>query len=474
MRTEQYRSSAEDVLSFIDNSPSCYHVVDNLKKQLITDGFTELHEGSDWNILPGGGYFVIRGGASILAFRVPEEVNFASGNNEKQITGFHVIASHSDSPSFKIKENPELSAAGYVKLNIEKYGGMLCAPWFDRPLSAAGRILVREKNGNRTALKTRLVDFNRDLLMIPSVAIHMDRTANDGHKYNAQIDMLPLLGEFGFTGNENANAMNPVEGTGTKPAQSIIKRIAAEAAEVRPEEIVSMDLFLYNRMRSSIWGMQEEFISAPKLDDLACVRTSFNGFMRSTGAQNSISMCCVFDNEEVGSGTRQGAASTFLADVMHRICSSLGGDENAYRRSIAQSFLVSADNGHAVHPNYPGKSDPINRPRMNGGIVIKHSANQKYTTDAVSEAICCEICENAEIPYQIFTNRADMAGGSTLGNLSAVQVPILSVDIGLAQLAMHSPYETAGVMDPMWMEKFAEAFYNTNLQLENDMWIVEQ
>ena len=372
-----------------------------------------------------GCYFTTRNGSALIAFSLPEG----------EWNGFRIAASHSDSPSFKIKENPEMEAEGhYVKLNVERYGGMLCAPWFDRPLSVAGRVAVKE--GGRVTAK--LVNVDRDLLMIPNLAIHMNRQANEGYSYNAQKDLLPLYG--------------------SAAAKGTFFRVVAEAAGVREDEILGHDLFLYNRQKGTIWGAEEEFLSIGRLDDLQCAFSTLKGFLAGEKKRYG-AVYCVLDNEEVGSGTRQGAASTFLKDVLMRISFSQGGGMEDYLRRIAASFLVSADNAHAVHPNYGEKADPVNRPYLNGGIVLKYSANQKYCTDGLSAAVFKDVCREAGVPFQVFTNRSDLPGGSTLGNISTSQVAVSAVDIGLPQLAMHSPYETAGTMDTVYLIRAAKKYF---------------
>lgn len=416
--------TARELLEFLEKSPSPYHAVANMAQILKENGFKRLEEAERWRLEPGKGYFVIRNDSAIISFRIPKGM----------WKGFHIVASHSDSPCFKIKENPEMEAEGCVKLNVERYGGMLCAPWMDRPLSVAGRVAVRE-NGQ---VKTRLACVDRDLLMIPNLAIHMNRQANEGISFNAQKDLLPLLG--------------------TENVQGSFWKLVAEAAGVTPEEILGHDLYVYNRQKGSVWGAGAEFLSCGRLDDLQCAFASLKGFLAGKKEQ-WMAVHCVLDSEEVGSSSRQGAASTFLKDVLTRINSGLGGDMEAYLCRIAESFLISADNAHAAHPNYGEKADPVNRPRLNGGIVIKFSANGRYCTDGFTAAVMKEICREAGVPYQIYTNRSDMAGGSTLGNLSAAQVPLATVDVGLPQLAMHSPYETAGVRDTGYLIRALETFF---------------
>lgn len=440
MRKQTAKETAQELFSFIEKSPSCFHVIENMKKELEKEGYEQLLESCDWKIEYGGKYYVVRNGSSLIALRIPKK----SDADAQFPAGFQIMASHSDAPTFKIKEHPEMEAEGqYVKLNVEKYGGMLCAPWFDRPLSVAGRLLVKRDG----AICPVLVNVNRDLVMIPNLAIHMNREANEGLKYNAQKDMLPLYGD------------ETAKGT-------FFKQIGA-AAGVTEEEIVGHDLFLYNRMPGSIWGADEEFISSAKLDDLQCAFASLKAFLTAEDGA-SIPVHCVFDNEEVGSGTRQGAASTFLQDTLLRVCDSMGISTSVYRRMLASSFMLSADNAHGVHPNYPEKACPTNRPYLNGGIVIKFSANQKYTTDGVAAAVFKEICSLAGVPYQVYLNRSDVAGGSTLGNISTTQVALKTVDIGLAQLAMHSPYETAGVLDTPYMIQAARKFFESTVLEEKD------
>ena len=421
----------KELMSFLDKSPTAFHAISSIKKKLVASGYSELAESEKWELTEGGKYFVTRNDSSIIAFRVPR-FNF---------TGFMISAAHSDSPAFKVKENPEIIENGYVMLNVEGYGGMLMAPWLDRPLSVAGRIIV--KNGNK--LEVRLVNVDRDLLLIPNVAIHMNRDANKGQTWNAQVDMLPVLGS-------------------ADEAKGSFMRIIAESASVSDSDIISHDLFVYARDKGKVWGGSDEYISSPHLDDLQCVYGCLEGFL---GANNSSSVpvLAVFDNEETGSLTKQGADSTLLEDVLKRISLSCGKDEESYYRSVSSSFMVSADNAHALHPNHPEKADPVNRPAINKGIVIKFNAAQHYTTDAVSCAVYRDLCESNDIPVQVFTNRSDSRGGSTLGNVSNAHVSLNTVDIGLAQLAMHSCYETAGAKDTKHLIDAMTIFYSKTFRV---------
>lgn len=417
----------QNLLEFLEKSPSAYHAVANMAKMLDDAGFERLNEGERWQLGEGRDYYVTRNGSALIAFRIPK----------KDYAGFQIMASHSDSPVFKIKSNAEIEVdKKYMKLNVEKYGGMLCAPWLDRPLSVAGRIVVQTDGG----VETRLVAPDRDLMIIPNLAIHMNRNVNDGYEFNAQKDMLPLIGGMDAKGG--------------------LMKLVAEEAGVGEADILDMDLFLCLRMKGTVLGLNGEFIASPRLDDLQCAFASLTGFLEAEPA-HSVAVHCVMDNEEVGSGTKQGAASTFLKDVLHRINAGMGRTEEEYLMSLASSFMVSADNAHSVHPNQTDKADPTNRPYMNEGIVIKYSANQKYTTDAVSGALFKSICKKAGVPCQAFHNRSDMLGGSTLGNISNTQVALNTVDIGLPQLAMHSPYETAGSKDTAYLVEAARLLFSS-------------
>ncbi len=421
--------TVKGLFEFIEESPSQFHVVENERQRFLKEGFIELSESKQWNIELGKNYFVTRNGSSILAFRMPK----------KEYTSFMIMASHSDSPSFRIKEMPEMKEGHYVKLNTEKYGGMLMAPWFDRPLSIAGRAIIKTKNG----IETKLVNLDKDLCMLPSLAIHMNREANDGYKYNPQKDLLPLVSM-----DENFK----------------LKKLVADSLSVKEDDILGSDLFLYNREPGKVWGANDEFISIRRLDDLQCSYSSMMGLLAAKNSNTAVQVHVTFDNEEVGSGTKQGADSTFLYDTLVRINEAMNGNNSTLLTAIANSFMVSADNAHALHPNYPEKSDPTNKVFMNEGVVIKFNANQKYMTDGLAYGIFAELCNQAKVPYQTFVNRSDVAGGSTLGNISNAHVSINGVDIGLAQLAMHSCYETAGVKDTEYLLKIATKFYESVIE----------
>lgn len=427
---EKYVKQTKELLDFIDKSPSVFHVTDNIINELEKAGFEELKEKNSWELEAGKGYYVVRNDAAIIAFRLPEI-------SKDHIKGFHMIAAHGDSPCFKVKEQPEIKQDNrYIKLNTEKYGGMILSTWFDRPLSVAGRLVVREEEG----LKSVPVNVDKDLLVIPSLAIHMNREANKGMELNPQVDTLPL---FAQTGEE-------------EPGKELLK-IVAECAGVSVDDILGHDLFVYVRDRGRFLGADGEFILAPRLDDLQCVYAGLQAMLESV-PKEYINVFAMFDNEEVGSGSRQGADSDFLQDILERICTAADKGREHYLRLMADSFMLSADNAHAVHPNHPEKSDPTNRPYLNGGPVIKFHAGQKYTTDGVTAAYVKNMCRQAKVPFQTYTNRSDMAGGSTLGNIATTHVSVASADIGLPQLAMHSAVETAGTKDLYYGIKLFKIF----------------
>lgn len=419
------------LLDFLNDSPSCYHAAANVAQRLVKEGYLRLYEGEAWHLSEGGRYFVLRGGASLIAFRVPKQ-NFR---------GFMIAAGHSDSPTFKVREEAEVpSAGGCLRLSVEPYGGMVMRSWLDRPLSVAGRVVIREDG----RLMTRLVNVDRELLVIPGVAIHMDREVNKGTPLKANVDMLPLLG------------------MGTEPGA--FRRIIAGEAGVPEEKLMSAELFLYPRQAAVLTGAAGEFVASPRLDDLQCVFGCVEGFLAAKDSE-SVPVLAVFHNEEVGSGTRQGADSTFLVDVLRRASNAMGRTEEEYLTAAANSFLVSADNAHAIHPNHPEYADGREFPVLNGGVVVKYNAAQRYTTDAVSDAVFRQVCREAGVPVQRYSNRADLPGGSTLGNISTAHLSVHSVDIGLPQLAMHSAFEVAGAKDTAYLIQamtvyFASSFRN--------------
>ena len=432
---ENYLEEAGACLAFIEKSVSCFHAVENVRMQLKEKGFIELREQDEWTLEPGKGCFVTRNDSSLIAFQMPERP-FG------EAAGFHITASHSDSPAFKVKPQAELLAENsYVRLNVEPYGGMIYASWMDRCLSVAGKIVF--KQGDTLASKT--VNIDEDLLVIPNLAIHMNHEINKNLTYDPQTDLQPLFcGEWEKEGKESCTGI-------------LEKKIAASAG-IREEDLLGRDLFVYVREKGKLAGADKELMISPRLDDLECVYASLKAFLASK-PERYVTVCAVFDNEEVGSYTRQGAASTFLKDTLERIGEGMGRKGSSYLRMLSDSFMVSADNAHALHPGFPQKADPSNRPRLNKGIVIKYHGGQKYTTDAYSEAVIKSLCQQAGVPYQTYCNRSGTVGGSTLGNISAAQVSIPAADVGLPQLAMHSAVETAGSRDVEYLIRMLKVFY---------------
>ncbi len=415
-----------ELVKFINESPTAFHCVDTVKLKLGKEGYTELPEASSWELKPGKSYYTVRNSSSLIAFSIPEENPFA---------GFHVFSAHSDSPCFRIKENPEMVFEGnLVRLNVEKYGGMILSSWLDRPLSIAGRVVFQ--NGER--LKEKLINIDRDLCVIPNVAPHMDPEINSGKKYSAQNDMLPLFGDFSSAGK--------------------FDDLIAQEAGVQADDILGKDLFLYAREKGTFVGRDKELLLSPRLDDQACVFAGLRGLTNSK-ASRYVKVLAVFDNEEVGSGTKQGADSSFLEDVLVRICEAFSLSGSEYIRLISESFNISADNAHAVHPAMPSKADPTSRPYINRGVVLKFSGNQKYTTDAYSAAYIRKLAKDAGIILQNYSNNSDVAGGSTLGNISTSHVSMKTADIGLGQLAMHSSVETMGTKDYTDMVRLVEKYF---------------
>ncbi len=414
------------MLHYIEKSPTCFHAVQALEELLKANGYAYLPEGG-WELVPGGKYYTTRSGSSLIAFRIPVE----------KPVSFMLTASHTDSPCFRIRDHADLPGT-YARISTERYGGLINAPWLDRPLSIAGRVLVR--NGSR--VETRMVDFEKPVVLIPNLAIHLNREANNGLKYDAARELFPLYG-----------------GKDASFRSGLAKKLGC--AE---DDILATDLFVYCPEKGMVWGPEGEFVSSPRLDDLACVYSSLQGFLtaRETAA---IPMFSAFDNEEIGSETKQGAASMFLPDTMQAICEAMGICAADYRRMLGSSMMLSCDNGHAVHPNRPEMADQKEAPVLNGGVVIKHSV--RYATDGVASAVFSEICRKANVPVQHYSNRPDQAGGSTLGNIANTKTAMSTVDIGMAQLAMHSCYETAGSQDVDSFIRAAAAFYGTVLQAED-------
>ncbi len=414
-----------DVVNFINESPTAFNAVDNLKKELVNNNFIELLEKEKFNLKKGNKYFITRNDSCIIAFKIGKDVN-----NDYS---FKIVASHADSPCFKIKPNYNNKQDIYNRINIEPYGGMIVSTWLDRPLSIAGRIIIKQDN----QIVSKIINIKKPILMIPNMCIHFNREINKGYEYNFARDMVPFIGQDDL-GND-------------------ILSLVSEELNVNKEDVLNFDLFTYNFEKGYLWGKNDEYISSPRLDDLECAYVTMKSFIDSEDNKN-INICTVFDNEEVGSTTIQGANSDFLNIVLRRINNALNFDEETYYCALSKSFLVSSDNAHAVHPNL-NFTDSNNKVYMNKGIVIKFNASQSYTTDAYSSGVVQNICLKNNIPYQFFTNKSDIRGGSTLGNISNTHVSLKSCDIGLGQLAMHSSFETAGAEDILYLYNFIKNFY---------------
>lgn len=424
----------KEIMNFIDESVTAFNAIDNLKKELLKNKYEELDEKKEYKILKGHKYFITRNGTSVIAFNVGKKLINPS---------LQIAASHTDCPTFKIKPEAFIFDKNYLKLNTEVYGGAIYYPWLDRALGIAGRVIVRNKEG----LKTITYKSSEPFCVIPSVAIHQNRDVNKGIELNPQIDMLPLV----------------------SLEDGDLKAFLAKEIKTKKEDIKGFDLYLYPMDKAFNWGLKKEFITSFHIDNLECAYTTFKAFL-NTFNDNNINVYCSFDNEEVGSLTRQGADSNFLEVTLQRLSKALKLD---YYALVSNGMLLSCDNGHALHPNHPEKSDPVNRPLMNKGVVIKYNANQSYTSDGLTSAIFTNLLDSKKIPYQYFANRSDSKGGSTLGNLSNSHVSILSIDIGLAQLAMHSPMETAGVKDIKYMIDACKEFYNAHLSVKGDTYILK-
>lgn len=432
-------ADAQGLCDFIRACPSAFHACAAICARLDAAGFARLAEGEAWRVLPGGRYYTTRNNSSVIAFTVGEDLSDYH---------FQVAAAHGDSPVFKVKAAPELCGpGGYLRLDVEAYGGMIDHTWLDRPLGVAGRALVRERGASGTRVVSRLVDTARDVALIPSVAIHLDRESGRSPQLNRAVDLCALFS----AGDLSAGAFD---------------RMVASELGVEPADVLARDLFLYNRQQPAVWGAAGEFVSAPKLDDLACAYAALEGFLAAGINPAQVNVYACFDNEEVGSNTKQGAESTFLRDVLSRANAALGKSDEELARAVAASFLVSCDNAHACHPNHPEKHDEANRCWLNGGIVVKEAANQHYCTDAFSRAVFLAVLDAEGIPHQAFANRSDMAGGGTLGNLSNIQVSMHGVDVGLPQLAMHSCYETAGARDVALGARALEAFFAADIAID--------
>ena len=423
-----------DLVEFMNNSVCNFWAVQTIRERLEIEGFCELDATESWNLKPQGKYYVVKNHSAIFAFVVGEG---------DAASGFKIISAHSDSPGFRIKPNPEMvTDGGIVKLNTEVYGGPILYTWFDRPLSIAGRVMLRSNDALHP--ETKLVKIGRPLLTIPHLAIHFNRSVNDGNKLSKQKDVLPVIGRIN----------NMIE------RENYVLRLVASELGVKVEDILDCDLLLYDTTPACLVGVNDEFITSGRLDDLGMAHAAMTALLES-GNGVMTRVMAIFDNEETGSGTKQGAASPILANILRRIVACQGGNEEDFLRAIACSFMVSADNAHGVHPNYSEKHDPTNHPVLGDGPVIKINANCKYMTDADSAAVFKQICDNASVPCQYFVNHSDSAGGSTLGNILTSQIDLRGVDMGSAMWAMHSVRETCSTDDHVYVIKAFTEFYNS-------------
>ncbi|MGL4798077.1 MAG: M18 family aminopeptidase [Cellulosilyticaceae bacterium] len=422
-----------NLLSFIDNSPSMFHAAHSITSILDANGFKQLNPSDAWTLQEGGKYYITSNNSAVIAFCV-------HSNNVAE-EGFRVVGAHTDVPGFRIKPNPQMQTESYVKLNTEVYGGPIFNTWLDRPLSVAGRVALKSKNVLHPTM--RLVDIEKPILIIPNLAIHMNREVNQGVKLNTQKETLPILSYI----------KEKVEG-------NLLLELVAKKLDVEPSSILDMDLFLYPVEKSCLVGINEEFISAPRLDDLSMVYSGLQALLNTTST-TGVTVLAAFDNEEVGSMTKQGAHSPLLGSVLERISMSLHADhKESYFRAIANSFLISADVAHLLHPNYPEKSDPTNKVLPGNGPAIKLSASCSYTTDSDSFGVFANLCKSHDIPFQVFVNRSDERGGSTIGPVSTSHVAMRAVDIGTPMLSMHSARELMASDDFIHTTSAMQAFFN--------------
>lgn len=423
---------AENLIDYIYDSPTAFNAVETSKDLLLKNGFNELKMNEKWKLKVGGKYFITKNSSSLTAFVI---------NSDNMQDGFRIIGSHSDSPTFRIKPNAEMTVENsYLKLNTEGYGGAILSTWFDRPLAIAGRVVL--KSENVLCPRQEIININRPVCIIPNIAIHMNRSINDGYKFNKQKDTLPLVGLINDTLEKDDFLLNEI----------------SRELNVDKKEILDFDLYLYEYEKGNIIGPSEEFISSSRLDNLSMAHASLHGLIDSKG-KNGINIASIFDNEEVGSSTKQGADSNMLLNLLERICISLGKDREEFFSAIYSSFMISADLAHALHPNLVEKHDPTNKPIMGGGPVIKISANQAYTSDAFSSGVYKNICKKCGVKYQQFVNRSDERGGSTIGPISSTHLDINSVDIGSPILSMHSVRELGSVEDHFNIYKTFVEFY---------------
>ncbi|MDE6715390.1 MAG: M18 family aminopeptidase [Muribaculaceae bacterium] len=431
----ELKQTGKSLQTFLNESPCNFIATETIAQHLEKAGYKKLSQKDDWKAKPGDKIYFTKNDSSIYAVKVGK-ANIAEN-------GFRIITAHSDSPCFRIKPNPEITTeGGIVKLNTEVYGGPILYTWFDRPLSVAGRVLLRGESA--LAPVTKLVNIKRPILIIPHLPIHFNRAVNEGNPLSKQKDMLPILGIVTEEAERNNMLIN----------------VICDELQVEKNEIIDFDLLLYPTEGATLVGAHSEFICSARIDDLSMAHAAMTALIESEDDNQATLVMGIFDNEETGSGTKQGAASPVLANILRRIVLSQNGNESDFIQATANSFMISADNGHAFHPNYGEKFDPTNHPVQGGGPIIKINANCKYMTDAKSAAVFAEICRRANVPVQYFVNHSDVAGGSTLGNIFTGQMEIEGVDVGNPIWAMHSCCETGTVIDQYYMIKAFTTFYN--------------
>ena len=427
---------ATELIDFLYNSPTAYHAASSVKDMLDNDGFTELSEKDSWSLEKGKKYYLVKNDSAVIAFKV--------GNGDIEKDGFRIIGSHTDAPGFKIKPNAEMKSEDhYVRLNTEVYGGPILYTWFDRPLGVAGRVILKGKSPLKP--EVRLVNVNKPVLIIPSLAIHMNRSVNDGYAFNKQKDTLPLVGFV----NEKLEK------------EGYLISLLTKELGVNKEDILDFDLFLYEYEKGCIMGINDEFISSGKLDDQWMVFAGVKALMNSTDIDSTKVMICI-DNEEIGSLTAQGAQSNFIRRTLERISIALSKNTEEFFRALSNSLMISADLAHAVHPNLPEKHDPSNRPVLGNGPVLKIAASGSYSTEGVAAGVFESVCKEANVPMQKFVNRSDVRGGTTIGPMSAADLCIPVVDMGAPILGMHSVRELATVKDNFYTIEAFTKFFSLN------------
>ena len=430
----EVKSFAREVIEFIDESPSTYHVVKNCSDILDENGFERIMPREKWEIKKGGKYFLKKSSSTIIAFTVGEDFDVKNG--------FKIFGAHTDSPCFRIKPNPEIVTENVVRLNTEVYGGPILSTWFDRPLSIAGRVIV--KGENSFFPRTVKIKIDEPLLTIPNLAIHQNREVNNGVKIDKQNDVLPVISLI----NKNFER------------EGYLERVILEKTGIKKEDIIDFDLYLYASEKGCLLGANEEFMSSPKIDNLASVYTGLIGLLEAEENQDRINIFVAFDNEEIGSATKQGADSNYLLNTLERISLALGLSRGDFLQMLESSYILSADAAHAAHPAHLGKTDPTNRGRINEGISIKISAKQKYTSDGYSIAVIKQLIEGTEIQIQPFVNESNELGGSTIGPISSTHLDIDGVDLGVPMFAMHSVRELCGIFDVFYLKELAKEFFS--------------